>query len=49
MPQPGQGHCKNFQTFELNLSKSKKTCLKSIFACNLKPKAKDNAKDFEES
>jgi len=25
MPQPSQGHCKNFQTLKLSLSESKKT------------------------
>jgi hypothetical protein len=33
MPQPGQGHCKNFQTLELSLNTSKKTYLKPVTAC----------------
>jgi hypothetical protein len=33
MPQPGQGHCKKFQTLELSLNTSKKTYLKPVTAC----------------
>jgi DNA replication protein DnaD len=35
MPQPSQGHCKNFQTLKLCLSKPKKTYMRPTIACSL--------------
>ncbi len=48
MPQPSEGHCKNFQILKLNMRKPKNTCLRPTTPINLQARAKDNAKNFED-